>query len=126
MSWRTGSSRVTPGCVEFWSPCIPTGHLPTTSCIGSDGSDLDLLDELLTMEPRDAGCLSGSVVGEARNMACRRCHAGVRVIAHEHVVTGLLFGPHTREREVKHAYVDNCPVCGEPWDARVLELGSFA
>ncbi|GAA2415993.1 hypothetical protein GCM10010420_52680 [Streptomyces glaucosporus] len=88
----------------------------------SDGSDLSVLDELITTGQGDPAYFSGAVVGEMRGITCLECHGILRVVVYENVVTSLLFGDDAVRRSRTHSFERSCRVCQSPWTVSALEF----
>jgi hypothetical protein len=88
----------------------------------SDGTDLGVLDELVAAGHASKDLFTGAVVGDCIGMMCLKCHADLRVIVLEAVVTSLLFSQNKLSGIPTHGYRTSCPACGERWTASVLEF----
>ncbi len=88
----------------------------------SDGTDLDVLDELVAAGSASEEYFSGAVVGQAGGITCVKCQSKLRVITLGGTETALLFASDNVARTRGHAYRTACAVCGERWTASVLEF----
>jgi hypothetical protein len=88
----------------------------------SDGTDLDVLDELVAAGSAGEEDFSGAVAGQTGGMTCLKCQAKLRVITLGVTETALLFASDNVARTQRHAYRTACAVCGERWAASVLEF----
>jgi hypothetical protein len=100
----------------------PTSSLVCLYLHWGDGTDLGVLDELVAAEYAGEEYFSGAVVGQAGGITCLKCHAILRVVSLEVVVTSLFFERDNLARTRGHAYRRACAVCGERWTASVLEF----
>lgn len=86
----------------------------------SDGTDLDVLDELLRAGIVDDEMFQGALLVEARTINCLTCGAQLRVLVAD--TAPFLFAASYAERARRHQFQRGCANCGDRIEMPIVEL----
>lgn len=86
----------------------------------SDGTDLDVLDELVRSGDATDSEFDGALPAELGTIVCGSCEAHLRVLQVD--PGNILFADTFAERLRKHTFQQTCPVCGNHLPLYIVEF----